>query len=134
MTDSPASGVSKGGSPAVPPLLFSPFRLPANRFAEIFEDSRSAVCAALVMRYRRSGGDRTRVGVIAAKKTFRLAVERSRARRLLREAFRLERPGLAVGYDLILLGRRQLLEMSCDQVRQALRGVCRRARLLKDRG
>lgn len=118
----------------MPPLLFSPFRLPANRFAEIFEDSRSAVCAALVMRYRRSGGDRTRVGVIAAKKTFRLAVERSRARRLLREAFRLERPGLAVGYDLILLGRRQLLEMSCDQVRQALRGVCRRARLLKDRG
>lgn len=115
----------------MPPLLFAPYRLPAKRFPEVFEAGRSEACAALVMRFLPNGGAKTRVGVIASKRTFHLAVERSRARRLLREAFRLEREQLAEGVDLVLIGRRQLLKMKCQDVRKALLNVCRRAGLLK---
>lgn len=131
MTDSPVYGVvSEGGSQKVPPLLFAPFRLPVKRFAGVFEQGRSETSAALVMRFLPNGLDRTCVGVISPKRTFHLAIERSRARRLLREAFRLERPQLAVGYDIILLGRRKLTSLSCQEVRKELRRLCRRAGLL----
>ncbi len=130
MTDSPAcNSVKEGGSQKAPPLLFSPYRLPAGRFDPLFTEGQSLACGALVLRWMPNGGDRTRVGVIAAKRVFHLAVERSRARRLLREAFRLERPRLKVGYDLVLMGRRNLLALSCDEVRVALMKLARRAKL-----
>lgn len=128
MTDSPVCGVvSEGGSQKVPPLLFAPFRLPTNRFAALFEKGCSEACASLVMRILPNESERTRVGVIAAKRTFHHAVERSRARRLMREAFRLERPGLLPGYDIVLIGRRKLTEMTCQEVRRDFLKVCRRA-------
>ncbi len=131
MTETFSSGASEGGSGVVPPLLFAPFRLPVKCFSRVFEEGRNIACGALVLRYLPNSEGVTRIGVIASKRTFRRAVDRSRARRLLREAFRLERPQLKVGYDLIVLGRGKLLEMKCDEVRRALYGVCRKVKLLK---
>ena len=131
MTDSPVCGVvSEGGSQKVPTLLFAPYRLPSERFTALFEKGRSEACASLVMRVLPNGTDRTRVGVITTKRTFRHAVDRTRARRLMREAFRLERPQMAVGYDIVLLGRRNLTTMSCQAVRRDLLKLCRRMGLI----
>lgn len=114
----------------VPPLLFAPYRLPTKRFPKVFEDAKSEACASMVMRFVPNDEAKTCVGVIAAKRTFRLSVERSRARRLLREAFRLERLQLVNGYDLVLIGRRKLVTMKCQEVRKDLLKLCRRAGLL----
>ncbi len=130
MTDSPVCGaVSKGGSSKAPPLLLSPFRLPTNAFAKLFESGKSEANRSLVMRYVPNGLDKTRVGVITSKRTFHHAVERTRARRLMREAFRLERTHLLPGYDLVLIGRRKLTEMRCQEVQSDLLKLCRRAHL-----
>lgn len=132
MADSPVCGsVSEGGSHSAPPLLFSPYRLPATRYASIFERGESFASRFLVLRWLPNGLDKTCLGVISAKRTFRLAVERSRVRRVMREAFRLERPGLKPGYDLVLMGRRGLETQSCDQVRKDLRWLCRKAGLVE---
>ncbi|MDO5462661.1 MAG: ribonuclease P protein component [bacterium] len=132
MTDSPACGsVHKGGSSKAPPLLFSPFRLPVKAFEALFTTGQSVANGAMVLRWVKVPTDRTRVGVIAAKRTFHLAVQRSRARRLMREAFRLERLQLQEGIDIVLLGRRKLLTMSCDEVRKALLQLAARARILR---
>jgi ribonuclease P protein component len=123
--------VSEGGSVTAPPLLLSPFRLPTNAFATLFEAKASSeVGRSLVMRYVPNGLDKTRVGVVTSKKTFHRAVERTRARRLMREAFRLERTQLKPGYDLVLIGRRALVGAQCQAVREDLLKLCRRARLL----
>ena len=120
----------KGGARVEPPLLLSPFRLPGNAYEAVFEQGRSLAGSAMVMRWRANGLSKSRVGVVAAKRTLRLAVERSRARRLMREAFRLERPALAAGVDVVLIARRKLVEGDCAAARRELRWLWRKAGLM----
>ncbi len=135
MTDTPVCGVvSKGGSYQAPPLLLSPFRLPEDVFSALFEKGKSEANRSLVLRYVPNGLEKTRIGVITTKRTFRRAVDRTRARRLMREAFRLERTQLAVGYDLVLIGRQALTTLRCQEVRSDLLKLCRRAKLLANQG
>ncbi len=60
------------------------------------------------------------------------AVERNRVRRLLREAFRLERPGLPAGFDCVLVPRSDVASVTLaalrDDVRTAARSAARRFR------
>ncbi|MEG1479620.1 MAG: ribonuclease P protein component [Kiritimatiellia bacterium] len=127
-----SSSTIKGGSPRVPPLLFAPYRLPAKRYSAPFERGESMACPSLVMRYVPNGLEKSCLGVITAKKTFHLAVNRNRARRLMREAFRLERPRLVPGYDLILIGRRKLTTQTCGEVRRDFLWLCRKAKLMRN--
>ena len=65
-----------------------------------------------------------RFGVTASRKLTKLAVGRNRAKRLLREAFRLSRPeleALSGRYDWVFNARRLLLEVKVDAVIAELR-------------
>ena len=84
----------------------------------------------MVLKWIPNGLDKTCLGVVSTKKVFRLAVTRSRVRRLMREAFRLERPGLKPGFDLVLMGRSRLAGQDCNQTRRDLLWLCRKAGLL----
>jgi len=74
-----------------------------------------------------------RVGVVAAKRSFRRAVERSRAKRLLREAFRLNRSRLRGDRDVILVARRGILEVSRQDVEKELLKLAAGAGILEKR-
>ena len=113
----------------MPPLLLSRYRLPGGAYEGVFARGEVQVGGRLVLRWVANGLGMTRVGVVSAKRTFRRAVDRSRARRLLREAFRLERPGLRVGVDMVLVGRARLVEVGCGEVRKEFRRLCRRGGL-----
>jgi ribonuclease P protein component len=58
-----------------------------------------------------SGNSRRRVGVSASRKTGN-AVERNRAKRLLREVFRRNKYCLSPGIDLVVIARKGLKEQS----------------------
>ena len=97
-----------GGNDGLPPFFrFAPYRLPSARYAAVFERGESVACGSMVLKWLPNGLDKTCLGVVTAKKVYPRAVLRSRVRRLMREAFRLERPGMKVGFDLVLLGRRR---------------------------
>ncbi|MDX9992061.1 MAG: ribonuclease P protein component [Anaerolineales bacterium] len=69
-----------------------------------------------------------RVGV-AASRSLGGAVQRNRAKRLLREAIRPEVAALVPGHDLILIARAPLLQSDFADLKKAIRSLLRRASL-----
>jgi ribonuclease P protein component len=72
---------------------------------------------------------RVRVGVTAGRSVGG-AVQRNRAKRLLREAMRPLLPDLLPNWDLILIARSSLLTAHLQDIRQALADLLRRANLI----
>ena len=70
--------------------------------------------------------ERHRLGITASRKMSRLAVKRNRAKRLLREAFRLmgnELGSLRNRYDWVFNARRLIIEVKADAVAVDLRRI-----------
>jgi ribonuclease P protein component len=76
-------------------------------------------------------GSPTRIGVITARKIGG-AVARTRARRLLREAFRVHQPDLAQPVDLVLVAQPSIVDKAFADVERDYLAALRRARLLKE--
>lgn len=73
----------------------------------------------------------TQIGVVAGK-TVGGAVQRNRAKRLLREAVRRQFPGILPGHDLIWIARPSIAGATFEEVSAAVTQQLRRARLLKE--
>lgn len=71
-----------------------------------------------------------RVGV-AAGRSLGVAVQRNRAKRLLREAIRPEIPALFTGRDIVLIARPLLLRTQFSEITKAVSGLLRRANLYR---
>ena len=76
-------------------------------------------------------GSPTRLGVITSRKVG-AAVARSRARRLLREAFRIHQLDLAQPVDLVLVAQSSIAGKPFQDVERDFLTAMRKARLLKE--
>ena len=75
-----------------------------------------------------NGHAQTRVGIIAGRKTGN-AVQRNRAKRLLRVAMRGCLPRVIEGVDILLIVRSNLPGATLEQVQDALDSLLKKARL-----
>lgn len=73
----------------------------------------------------------SRIGVVAARSVGN-AVQRNRAKRLLRHAVRPMIAAMSQGWDLVLIARRPIVRASLSQVQAALCVLLRRANLLNE--
>ena len=115
-----------------------PSRLPFPRssrlkrpgeFARAKAEGRRLVCGCLIANVLpRPPGHTSRLGVVTSKKIGG-AVVRSRARRLLRECFRLHQRELARPVDLVLVARPSIAGKKLADVELDLMRVLRQARL-----
>jgi ribonuclease P protein component len=105
-------------------------RLRAGEFEAIFRQrGRREELESFIALWRPSAGE-GKVG-FAVGRRLGGAVERNRARRRLREAYRQERPVKPAGYDVVFVGRSALLSRSFADLRvdiqRVLRTLARRA-------
>ncbi len=101
----------------------------AGAFASIRTEGERRVCGCLVLNWKPTRGEHSRLAVITSRKLGG-AVVRSRARRLLREAFRLQQHDLRGTADLVLIARASLVGKSLEHVRRDLRRCLREAGLI----
>lgn len=73
-------------------------------FRRLYAKGKSAVTPSVVMYCRKNGRDHNRLGVTVSTKIGH-AVVRNRARRRLRELFRLSQGTMLQGYDVLLVAR-----------------------------
>lgn len=75
-----------------------------------------------------NGRNAPRLGLVASRK-FGGSVERNRAKRLIREMFRLQLPsGSGLGADLVVIPRREMLDAPFAAVSEDFQNLLRRAR------
>ena len=105
-------------------------KIRAGEFETIFKTGRKAVGELLVLIHAPREKD-TVFAVIASRKIGK-AVQRNRAKRLLREAFRIHGNELTRAGAFILIARRGILQKKTPQVAQELEKLLTRLKLTSD--
>ncbi|MCF7982303.1 MAG: ribonuclease P protein component [Pseudomonadales bacterium] len=91
--------------------------LKAREFQRVFDQSRlKASTRAILLLAAANPLGRPRIGFIIAKKQVRLAVQRNRIKRIIRESFR-NQNNLTLNYDIIVLVRKELANLSNQDIR-----------------
>ena len=111
--------------------LAGTFRLDSSRYKLVFAGKQSFYGQTLVMWVVCLPDAGRRAGVIVSKRTFHRAVDRNRAKRLMREAFRLSRGRLVPGVDVVLIARAGIAGKKCRDVIRDFERVCSRAHILR---
>jgi ribonuclease P protein component len=120
-------------APAHPLKFRRAMRIKQGRdFARVRRDGQRLVHGCLIANWRRlPANSAPRLGVVTAGKIGN-AVVRSRARRLLREVFRIHQHALAQPLDLVLIARPSILGKGFSDVERDFLTTLRRAGLLNE--
>ena len=100
-------------------------------FRRTYQKGVSAVSPVMVLYCRKNRLGRNRLGLVSSKKLGH-AVVRNRCRRRLREVYRLEKPQLKTGYDIILVARSRTATAPWQELQKQFRRLCRKVDLMKD--
>ena len=108
------------------------FRLPrqakivkTDDFSSVFNLRKRIANRHLVMRYRLNGHNTARLGLIVAKKTAKLAVNRNYMRRVLRELFRLNQHNLPA-VDLVIQVQKVFEKPDFSAIKQEFDVLCKK--------
>ena len=92
--------------------------LNARDYRGVFDNAQLKISHQRLLILARSNSSETpRLGLVIAKKNIRLAVQRNRIKRILRESFRLRQETL-IGLDIVVLARRGLDDLDNQQLHQ----------------
>jgi ribonuclease P protein component len=88
-------------------------------FRRLYKIGKSSVQPHIAVYTRKNRLGRNRLGITATKKIGN-AVERNRARRLIKEAYRLSEDQLPTGVDIVIVARQRAVTAGMQEVRKSL--------------
>ena len=101
-------------------------------FRRLYQKGASSAGSCMVLYCRKNKLDHNRLGLTASVKLGH-AVVRNRARRRLREVYRLNSPQLRTGWDIILVARGRTVTASWKELNDTFLRLCRKLDLLEDK-
>ena len=88
-------------------------------FQRLYRNGKSAVDSNIAIYFKPVKRSYNRLGITATKKIGG-AVERNRARRIIKEAFRLSEESLPKGMDIVIVARKKTTSVKMGQVKNSL--------------
>lgn len=95
-------------------------------FASLYNKGKSIGDRYVVFFFRKNNLSYSRFAYLASKKVGN-SVKRNRARRLLKESYRLTEKKIPEGYDCIFIARNTIDNASCGDVKKSLESAIRRS-------
>ena len=103
-----------------------------HEFRRLYQKGKSAVSPYFVVYCRKTGRPVSRLGITTGVKLGN-AVRRNRARRRLREVYRLNSGALRQGYDIVLVARGRTGDMPWKELNRLFLRLCRKVELTEGR-
>ena len=101
-------------------------------FDRVFQQGISVSCSVIAVHaFKRRGKPSSARAAFCVSKKFGKAVVRNRARRRLREVYRLNEDKLATQWDIVLLAHRRIMAVQFATLEREFLNLCRRIGLLK---
>ena len=100
-------------------------------FRRMYRSAKSEVTPVFVLYIRKNGLEINRLGITTSTKVGG-AVQRSRCRRVLREAYRLLEPEMEHGFDMILVARTRTAFVNMNEVKDRMKNVLERQGAMKE--
>jgi ribonuclease P protein component len=102
--------------------------LTSRQFSAVFDSpTGKAPGKSVLLLARDTGLDHPRLGLVIGKKSVKLAVERNRLKRIIRDSFRLHQEMLA-GLDIVMVARKGLGDLDNPELHQQFVKLWRLAR------
>ena len=103
-----------------------------HEFRRMYQKGASAVGGSMVVYCRRNRLDHNRVGFTVSVKIGN-AVKRNRARRRLREVYRLNADRLRQGWDFVIVARGRTGGVAWQELNDTFLRLCRKLKALEDK-
>lgn len=98
-------------------------------FNRLYTKGKSFVSSSLVIYVLKNRVGYTRIGITTSKKIGK-AVDRNRARRVIRESYRTVQPCIKNGFDFVFVARKKTAHVKCAVVLNAMKNLLKDANVL----